>query len=171
MEKNLTKAVATGGVLLALSVATLFGATFVPGIELTLYALSSLYVAIIMIEISNSSGWLFYFASVLLSFLIVPNKGGVIPYAFYFGLFAIIKYYIENSKKFSQAIEIVLKLLFSNLMFIAAFLFFGELFTGAINIPDIAFPIIIIGAQVFFLAYDYIFTIVIAFYVKRRPKV
>lgn len=170
MNKINTKTVAMGGVLLALSVATLFGATFVPGIELTLYTLSSFYIAFIMIEISPNAGWIFYFASVMVSFVIVPNKGGLIPYTIFFGLYAIVKYYIENFKKLSQLIQIILKLLFCNLMFVLGFIFFGELFLGAIQVPDLALPIIIIGSQVFFLAYDYIFTLVIGFYLKRRPK-
>ena len=171
MDKNMTKNVATGGIFLALSLATLFGATTIPGIELTLYTLSSFYAAFIIIEISTNAALLFYFASVMLTFVIIPNKGALIPYTIFFGLYGIVKYYIENWKKLSQPIEIILKLLFFNLMFILGVIFFGELFLGAIQIPDIALPIIIIGAQVFFLAYDYIFTLVIGFYMKRRPKV
>lgn len=166
-----TKKIATSGVLLALSIATLFGATFVPGIELTLYALSSAYVAIIILEFSASTGWIFYFASVMLSFILIPNKGALIPYTIFFGIYAMMKYYIERFKKISQPVEVILKLLFFNLMFVLGFQFFGTLFTGTIRIPDFAFPVIIILAQFFFLAYDYILTLVIGYYLKRRPKV
>ena len=166
-----TKKIATGGVLLALSIATLFGATFIPGIELTLYALSSVYVAIIILEFTPGAGWLFYFASVILAFVLVPNKSGLIPYTIFFGIYAMIKYYIESFKKISQPVEIILKLAFCNLMFVLGFLFFGTTFTGAIHIPDFALPIILIAAQVFFLVYDFILTLVIGFYLKRRPKV
>ena len=170
MERFDTKKVVTGGILLALSTITLLGATFVPGIELTLYALSSVYAAIIIIEFTVSTGWLFYFASVILAFILVPNVAGLIPYTIFFGIYAMIKYYIENLKKFSQPVEIIIKLLFCNLMFVLGFIFFGTVFTGAIQIPNVALPIILIGAQVFFLAYDYILTLVIGFYLKRRPK-
>ena len=170
MNKITAKTVATGGIFLALSLATLFGATTVPGIELTLYTLSSFYAAFIIVEISTSAAWLFYFASVLLTFVIIPNKGALIPYTIFFGLYGIVKYYIENYKKIKQPVEIILKLLFCNLVFFLGFVFFGELFLGAIQVPDFALPIIIVGAQVFFLAYDYLFTLVIGFYVKRRLK-
>lgn len=170
METLKTKKIVTGGLLLALSIATVFGATFVPGIELTLYALSSVYVAIMIIEFTPNTGWLFYFASVMLTFILVPNKAGVIPYTVFFGIYAMIKYYIENFKKFSQPIEIILKLVFCNAMFFFGVYFFGKIFTGSLQIPDVALPIIIIGAQVFFLAYDYVLTLVIGFYMKRRPK-
>lgn len=166
-----TKKIATGGVLLALSIATLFGATFIPGIELTLYALSSVYVAVIILEFTPGAGWLFYFASVMLAFVLVPNKGGLIPYTIFFGIYAMIKYYIENFDKISQPVEIILKLAFFNLMLFLGFQFFGKVFTGAISIPELALPIILAGAQVFFLAYDYMLTLLIGFYLKRRPKV
>ncbi|MEL7655763.1 MAG: hypothetical protein AAGU75_07630 [Bacillota bacterium] len=170
MNKITTKTVATGGVFLALSIATLFGATTVPGIELTLYTFSSFYAAFIIIEISTRAAWLFYFASVLLTFAILPNKGALIPYAIFFGLYGIVKYYIENFKKINQLVEIILKLLFCNIIFALGYIFFKELFLGTIQLPDVALPFIIIGAQVFFLAYDYIFTLIIGFYMKRRPK-
>lgn len=170
MEKKTTKTVATGGVLLALSIVTLFAATWIPGIELTLYTISSFYVAFIMIEISQGAGWLFYAASLMLGFMIIPNKTGIIPYALFFGLFAMVKFYIERSKKLPQPAEIILKLLFCNLSFISGIVLFGELFLGTIRVPDVALPILFIGAQIFFLAYDYLFTLVINFYLKRRPK-
>lgn len=170
MAKNKTKMIAASGIMLALSVITLFAATFIPGIELTLFALSSAYVAIILIEFTHGAGWLFYIASVLLSFLLTPNKAALIPYALFFGIFPIIKYYIEKARKLPQVVEVILKLVFFNGLFAFGFYLFGEAFTGTIQIPDLAFPLIIAGGQVFFLAYDYILTLIIGFYYKRRPK-
>ena len=170
METLKTKKIATGGILLALSLVTLLGATFVPGIELTLYALSTVYVAVMIIEFSPRAGWLFYSASVIVSLILVPNKAGIIPYAIFFGIYAMIKYYIESIKKIHQWLEIIFKLIICNTLLGLGFVSFGEIFTGAIQVPDLAFPIIIIGSQVFFLAYDYILTLVIGFYQKQRPK-
>jgi len=170
MEKSTTKTVATGGVFLALSIATLFAATTIPGIELTLYTVSSFYVAFVILELSVKAGWLFYFASVILTFIVVPNKSALIPYAIFFGLYGIVKYYIENFKKTKQPIEIIFKLIYCNIMLFLGYWIFGELFFGTINLPDFALPVLIFGAQIFFLAYDYIFTLVIGFYLKSRPK-
>lgn len=163
-----TKKIATGGILLALSIATLFAATTVPGIEMTLYALSSVYVAIMIIEFTPNIGWGFYIATVMLSFVLVPNKAALIPYTIFFGIYAVIKYYIENYlKKFPQLAQIILKLVFFNLMFVLGFIFFGSIIVGALHVPDMSLPIILIGAQIFFLAYDYILTLLIGFYMKR----
>ena len=48
--------------MLALSVVTLFLASFVPGFELTLYAVSSLYTAVMIMETRVKGGGLFYIA-------------------------------------------------------------------------------------------------------------
>ena len=170
MDKNHTKMIATGGILLALSVITLSGATMIPGIELTLFALSSAFVSIILIEFKHGAGWLFYIATVILSYAVSPNKAGLLPYTFFFGVYPIIKFYIERTRKLPQLAEILIKLVFSNAMFAAGFLLFGKLFTGSINLPDLAVPLIVIGAQLFFLVYDYILTLIIGFYLARRPK-
>lgn len=166
-----TKKIATAGVLLAMSIATLFGAAFIPGIELTLYALSTVYVAIMVIEFTPNIGWGFYFASVMLTWLIVPNKAALIPYTIFFGFYAMIKYYIEfYLKKFPQVLQVFLKLVFCNLMLVFGFVFFDFIFTGALHIPELPLPVLLIGAQVFFLAYDYILTLFIGFYMRRIRK-
>jgi len=168
-QNKSSRAIATSGIFLSLSIVTLFIATFIPGIELTMYTISSFYVAFVMVEIGARGGWLFYVASLLLAVLIIPNKAGLIPYAMFFGLYGIAKYYIERLHKLP--LEIPLKLIFFNLAFGIGFVFFKELLLGVIEVPDITFPIIIIGAQIFFLIYDYLFTLAIGFYLKQRPKV
>jgi hypothetical protein len=105
-----TKTTALGGIMLALSVVTLFLASFVPGFELTLYAVSSLYTAVMIMETRVKGGGLFYIASSILALLLVPNKAAVLPYLFFFGLYGIVKFYIEKIRK--QPVEIILKLVF-----------------------------------------------------------
>lgn len=166
--KKSTRAVALGGVMLALSIVTLFFAAFVPGVELTLFALASFYVAFIIMETDIKGGWVFYLASTLLSALLVPNKFAILPYAMFFGLYGIVKYYIEKIRK--QSIEIPLKLLFFNIMCAAGILLFQEAFLGNIALPDVALPVLIIGAEIAFLFYDYLFTLGLGFYLKRKPK-
>jgi hypothetical protein len=163
-----TKMVALGGILLSMSLVTLFLASFIPGAELSLYALSSLYVAIIIIETKAKNGWIFYVASCLLAFLIIPNKLVLLPYVLFFGLYGVVKYYIEKIGK--QAIEIVLKLVFFTFVWGIGTLFFRELLLGNIELPNLPVLVLIIGALIMFLVYDYLFTLMIGFYQKRFPK-
>jgi hypothetical protein len=164
------RTVAIGGVFLALSVVFLFLATIIPGIELTLFTLSSFFVAFMIIETSIQGGWIFYLASYLIAYIIIPNKGAIIPFAIFFGLYPVIKYYIESFKRIPFPIEIIIKLVLFNVIFGAGVILFKQLFLNAVQIPDVAFPIIIIGAQVFFLVYDYLLTLAVGFYLKKRPK-
>jgi len=163
-----TKKVALGGVMLALQMATLFLAGFVPGIELTLYALSSLYAAIIIIETNISAGLLFYIASVLPALLIIPNKAAILPYIFFFGIYAVIKLMIEKIGK--QLIEIPLKLVFFNTSIGAGIILFKSMFLGNINLPEYSNLLLVLGGQLLFLLYDYLFTLLVAFYKKRFSR-
>lgn len=160
-----TKDVALGGVLLALSLATLFIASFIPGVELSLFALSSFYIIIMVIRTSAKGGWIFYAASFLLAFLLIPNKIALIPYGMFFGIYGLIKYYIERIEK--QTAEVLLKLLFFNGSWGISFYIFKDVFLGNIKLPDYSPAVLVIGIQVLFLFYDYILTLLIGFYQKR----
>jgi uncharacterized membrane protein YedE/YeeE len=162
------KTTALGGIMLALSVVTLFLASFVPGFELTLYAVSSLYTAVMIMETRVKGGGLFYIASSILALLLVPNKAAVLPYLFFFGLYGIVKFYIEKIRK--QPVEIILKLIFFNASIGSGILLFKAAFLGNIHLPEYSNILLVLGAQPLFLLYDYIFTLLIAFYKKRFSK-
>ena len=71
--------IALGGICLALTVIFLFGGSIVPGIELTLFAISSLFTAVMILETGVKGGVLLYAGAVLLGFAIIPNKLAMIP--------------------------------------------------------------------------------------------
>ena len=96
-NKNVYK-ITLGGICLALTLVFMFGASIVPGAEMTLYAVSSLFIAVMIIETGVKGGAALYAAAVLLGLLIVPNKIGILPYACVFGLYGIVKFYIEKVK-------------------------------------------------------------------------
>lgn len=167
-QSQKTKTAALGGILLALSTATLFLAGVIPGVELTLYAVSSVYTAIMILETNGKAGGLFYIASGLMALIILPNKAAVLPYLFFFGIYGVVKYYIEKIGK--QPVEICLKLLYFNLSMGVGILLFRTLFLANFQLPDYGNYLLILGAQLVFLLYDYIFTLLIAFYKRRFPK-
>ncbi|MEG1583900.1 MAG: hypothetical protein RR361_02460, partial [Anaerovorax sp.] len=156
------------GVMLAFSVALLFLSSFVPGVELTLYALASFFVGIVIVEEGVKAGILFYVATILLSLVIVPNKMGILPYVFLFGLFGIAKFYIEKLRKFP--LEMVLKLVFFNGVMAIGLFFFKELFMMNLDLPQLPLFLIIIGGEFMFLLYDYLYTQVIGFYIRNIKK-
>jgi uncharacterized membrane protein YedE/YeeE len=112
------KRIALSGVLLALVVIVLYAESIAPTSKLTLYALSSFFVSVIVMESGVGSGWFFYVASSLLSLIIVPDKLDLVPYFAFFGVYGILKYYIERLNKL--ILEYILKYAFFNVCLVAA---------------------------------------------------
>ena len=98
MERSTTFKIALGGICLALTVVFMFGGSFVPGIELTLFALSSLFTAVMIIESGIGGGAMLFAAACLLGFFLIPNKPAILPYIVFFGYWPILKLFFEKIK-------------------------------------------------------------------------
>lgn len=171
MDRKGTNTIALGGICLALTIVFLFGASFVPGVELTLYALSSLFVAVMVIERGPKSGLLLYAAAVILGLILVPNKLGMLPYICLFGYYGVAKYYIEQLRR--PAARIIIKIvLFAVVLAIALWGTKGLLF-GNIELPAYSTAVIFAGGIVMMMFYDAIYTFAIRIYRERikREKV
>lgn len=172
MNSKRTYKLALGGICLALTLAFLFGASIVPGAELTLYAISSLFVAVMMIEFGIKGGAALYAAAVLLGLLIIPNKLGILPYACLFGLYGMVKFYIEKLRY--PAGQIIVKILFFGAVLASALTAFRELVLGEIRLPDMPLGLLLAGGILMMLLYDLIYTLLIRIYkerVRREKKV
>jgi hypothetical protein len=165
MAKIKTSNIALGGICLALTIIFIFGASFVPGIELTLFALSSLFTAIMVIEADVASATVMYVAAVILGLLILPNKLAIIPYAFFFGHYGIFKYYAEKCR--SAALQLIIKGLLFAVLLCVGLLAFKDVLLGSISLPDYPVWILIIGGILMMYLYDYIYTLVINYYMRR----
>ena len=156
--KTKTQTIALGGICLALTVVFIFAGSIVPGIELTMFAISSLFVAVMIMESGVRAGVILYAAALLLGFILVPNKLAMIPYAFFFGYYGILKFFIEKLK--NAVLQVVIKAAFFAVVMCVGLLAFKELLLGAISLPDVA-------GILMMLVYDYIYTLLINFYLKR----
>ena len=165
MKSSKTIKIALGGICLALTMVCLFGGSIVPGIELTLFAISSVFTAVMILEAGVKGGLLLYVAAVLLGFAIIPNKLAMIPYAFLFGYYGIVKYYIE--KLSSRWIQLSLKSGFFAVLLTIGLVGFKQLLLGSIHLPDYPVWLLIIAGVAFLLLYDFVFTALILFYQRR----
>lgn len=163
--KTKTQAIALGGICLALTVVFIFAGSIVPGIELTMFAISSLFVAVMIMESGVRAGVILYAAALLLGFILVPNKLAMIPYAFFFGYYGILKFFIEKLK--NAVLQVVVKAAFFAVVMCVGLLAFKELLLGAISLPDYPTAILIVAGILMLLVYDYIYTLLINFYLKR----
>jgi len=163
-----TKRITLNGILIALTVVTLLFATVLPTSRLSLYALSSFYVSIVIVEYGIRNGWAFYFASGLLALIVIPDKIGLIPYAIFFGLYGIIKFYLEKISKIY--VEYIVKLIYFNASLLITILLIREFFFSGIKV---AFPwwTIVIALEIIFVLYDYVYTLFVRYYKNKLKRV
>ncbi|MDO4541220.1 MAG: hypothetical protein Q4C00_00125 [Bacillota bacterium] len=164
-----TRKLALAGIMTAFTVMILFGAMIVPNLKLFLYGLSSLPMAVVVMECDKKTGLLFYVASALLCFILLPDKVAALPYIVVLGLYGLIKAVAEGSP--NTLTEWLIKIIYFNASLSLYLWLIIKIF-----IPNISFPIplwiIIIGAEAIFVAYDFIYSYCVSFYEKSlRPKV
>lgn len=167
MKPNRTGKIALGGICTALAVIFMFGASFVPGIELTLYLISSLFTAAMVIEAGAAGGLSVFAASSLLGLILVPNKLALVPYIFCFGYYAVLKLYIEKIK--SGVLQILLKVVYFAAVLCIGLLAFRSVLTAGVHMPDWPVAGLIAAGLVMMVLYDYVMTFLIGWY-RRRFK-
>lgn len=162
-----------GGICLALAVIFMFAASFIPGVELTLFAVSSLFTAVVIIETGNrnsfhagtaGAGIMFAGAS-LLGLALIPNKLAIIPYVALFGYYPILKFYLEKIK--SGIIQIVCKTVFFAAVLSLGLLAFKSVIAQSISLPDYPVAILIALGTLMMLLYDFVLTFLINWYIRR----
>lgn len=163
-----TKKIAMNGILGALAVICLLLATILPVNRLSLYALSSFFIAIVIIEYNSKAGWLFYASTSLLALIIVPEKLGLVPYVIFFGIYGLAKYYIEKLDRL--VIEYVLKFVYFNICVGIALISVSELF-GYNFTARLPWWLLAIALEIVFFIYDYVYTLFIDYYRKKiKPR-
>lgn len=157
-----TKNLTLSSLLISLTLVILALNTLLPISTLSILTVASAIIPIAIIRTSTKNAFLVYIASSLLGFLILP-KDIIILYALFFGIYGLVKYYIEKLNKIS--IEIILKLIFSSIILIIYYLLFSSL----IDISNVNLPLylIFIIANILFLIYDYALTLIISFYINK----
>ena len=163
-EMKKTSKIALSAVFAALSVALMALVSIIPNLELALPAISSLFVAVIVIEVDKK-----WAAVSLLSLTVVPNKESAIIYAVFFGYYPVLKSVLES--KTPRAVEYIIKILtFSVVMSLSYFLMVKFMGIDP-DLPDFlgkwAIPAIALLGIIAFLLYDYALSKLITFYCLR----
>lgn len=158
----MSRKIAYSGILLALNIILLLLVNIIPMNTLFLLGLSSLPIAIVIIEYGPKLGVLFYLGSILLSFIIMVNKSQWILYVFTFGIYGLVKYMIEKDRSFIQ--EYALKLLSANILVILAYIILKQF----VYIPVNIFTVLVF--EVAFIIYDFVYSQFIDFYNDRLKR-
>jgi len=153
----------------ALSLIFLYLAAIWPAGRLSLYFLSSIFVAGMLVEERPAMAFLCYAVVCGLGLLIVPGLLLVVPYALLFGHYGIGKYLLERAVR-DKITCFVLKLLYFDLFLAAVYFLAGELLLGSL-LAAVPLWVLIVAAQVAFVIYDFLYSRVVLLYEQRiRPR-
>ncbi len=145
----------------------------VEALDMTAAALASLLVAIIYVEVGSPYTFLVWICTTLTTALLYPNSAMWLMYLLLFGIFPIIKGYVE---RLPRPLWLPIKLVFGNVMLVLIFL--GTTFilglpmdTDLFGLPKGAvYAILLILANVALLLYDRFLTVLVRFYmIKLHP--
>ncbi len=161
-----TKKITLSAMLAALSVALMTLGAFVEVFDLTVCAFASVIMAFVYIEIGRPYTFLVWLTVSLLSFIFFSGSVLWVEYLVVFGIYPILKAYIEKLPKWSW---IILKLVYVNavvwIIFLACELLLGIPFFGEDKLwMKIATYVLI---NVAFIAYDIFITVLVRFYLTR----
>lgn len=156
------KEITLSAVLTALTIIVLYLNLLLPISTLSILTLASLLIPIALIRGSMKSAIFVYIASSIIGFFILPINI-IVLYILFFGIYGIVKFYIEKINKLP--LEIFIKILFFNLMLFLSFFIFKAFI--AIEITKLPIWMFFIIAQFAFLVFDYALTLLISFYLQR----
>jgi hypothetical protein len=162
-----TSFIAKGGLFTAVGFIFIYLSTIVPVNRAYLLAIASCIIPLSVLTTNVRTAIVVYMSTSLLSLVICGPKITVILYIMFFGLYGLVKYYIEILRKLY--FEVVLKLLFLNIDLTILFFVYKLFFP---NLLKISMPlyIMIAAAQIAFLVFDYILTMFINYLNKHFIK-
>lgn len=174
MYMSQTKKITLSAMLVAVGTVFMTIGAFVQELDLTVCALSSLTVVFAFLEIGSYYPWLVWICTSLCTAL-VCNANPLLPLEYFliFGIYPLVKAYIERLPKWSW---IIVKLAYINaiiwglvgiceLLLKTVFPFFE----GIDN--EIFFIVLYVLMNVAFLAFDLFITVMVRFYfIKLRPR-
>ncbi len=166
MNKNIK--ITLPAIISALAIVFLYASSIMPTVRLTFVAVAGVIMFIPVIECGVKYASVCYAITVLLSFLIVPDKGNVLMFTAFFGHYPIVKSLIERIGKLIP--EWIIKLAIFNVSVVAMYFLMIKLFTEFI--PE-SFPVlwvlIVVGSAAF-AVYDIGLTKLITYYMQRLRR-
>ena len=156
--------VALGAVIMALG-------AVIEVVDLTVCAIASLIIVFIYLEVGSPYTWLTWICTSLATFLIFPGKPIWLNYFLVFGIYPLLKAYIE---KLPKLLWIIVKLVYANAIVVAMFFLTELIFGVPFFEKDILWLKIVLVAviNVAFIAYDLFITVSVKlYYAKVRPKI
>ena len=168
-KQSFDKRIVVTGVLVALSVIILYLGCAIEVLDLTMSAIVSLLVVVIVIEMGYKYAYFAYLATSILSLLLLPQKSPAIFYACFMGFYPIIKSHVERIN--SAVWRWVIKLITGNAALVAMFLLLSLFVPDEFEGGWMLVATYILGLAAFIM-YDIALTKLITLYfVKIRDRI
>ncbi len=145
-------------------------------LDLTAVALASVLVAFVYIEIGSPYTWMVWLCTSLLTFVFYSGSTMWFTYLVLFGIYPILKGYIE---KLPRRTWFIVKLIFANISFVlmaggltlltGMFIDANESFFGITGTAIYILTWVLLNVA--FIAYDFFLNVMVVFYMEKiRPK-
>ena len=161
--------VAVTAMLTALSLVLLYLSALLPTGRMGVVAAAGLLPAAAVVTGGLPAGALCWAGTGLLGLLLLPDKGNALLYLIFFGVYPLIKYWIERIGALLP--ELLLKLLFFNAALTVFWFGLRAVFLAALPLPVQALWLVYLGGNMAFLIYDFGCSKLIALYIQRVDKV
>ena len=165
-----TKKVTLSALMVALGAATMMLGTVIDVLDLSVCAIASLLVVFIYLEIGSYFPWLVWICTSLSILLMNPGSLVWAEYLLVFGIYPLMKAYIERLPRWSW---LIVKILYINaivwsLFFICEGLLGLPFFDEDSLVMKVALYVLI---NVAFVVYDFFITVMVRFYLQKlRPR-
>lgn len=161
-----------GGITAALSVIIMAVCSIFPSMTYAAPVICGIFITFAVIEFNSKFAFALYLSVSALSLAVVPNKESALFYALFFGIYPILKGFIESRTK--GVFSWIIKYLIFNIAIIAGYFICSKL----LNIPydEIGsfgkFSLLFLwgSGNVSFLIYDIAFTRIVSVYIYRWQK-
>lgn len=163
MPMKKSKKIALCAILSAFSVLALFAGAVIDVLSMTMTAIASLFVVIVMIEVGNPYPYLVWGVTSALSMILLPNKLPAILYLLFGGIYPILKAQFE---RLHPVISWILKLSVINtalLLIVTATKYIFYLNDSSI---DFTVPFLVLGNAALVL-YDIALTKIVLLYIVK----
>ena len=152
--------------MVALGTAIMLLGAVIDVLDLTVCALASLLVVFVYIEIGSYYPWLVWICTTITTLLILPGKAVGFEYLLVFGIYPLMKAYIERLPRWSW---LIVKLVYINAVRWSLFFICERLrgipFLGAEG--QVMVIITYVLMNVAFVAYDFFITVMVRFYFEK----
>ena len=156
------KEITLSAILIALTIIILYLNLLLPISTISILTLASLLIPIALIRGSMKSAILVYISSSIIGLFLIPINI-ILLYILFFGIYGIVKYFIEKIN--NMPLEILFKIIFFNIILFISFFIFKTFIS--IQITKLPIGLFWIMAQVVFLIFDYALSLLITFYLEK----